>query len=86
MTIQHVEFDHPADAETERPNTVRLRGTDTHLTFDLVADRDRVNQLYKSGDRLIGWLGVELVAAEPRDIEGAKFDLVGIARLAPTAP
>ena len=79
MTIHPVEFVHASGVGTTRVNKVRLRGTDQLVRFNLVAEGERSQLSFEPGARLIGWLGINLVVAEPRDIEGSKFDLIGIA-------
>lgn len=86
MTIHPVDFVHSSKPDQKHMSTVRLRGTDELLTFKLVADNERADHDYRPGDRLIGWLGINLVAAEPRDVEGSKFDLIGIAASEPSDP
>ena len=79
MAIQSIEFHRGGMADASGTRAVRLVGSGEIIEFHPVPIPDGPDHRIKDGDRLVGWLDVELVLADQEDVEGIPFDILGIA-------
>lgn len=78
MAIESVDFHYRTGSEGSVTTAVRVLGSSKTLEFEPISRAQEARAKIKDGDRLIGWLDVDLVVADQEDVEGMNFDIVGV--------